>query len=135
MKKRMKYHKYTEEEIKEILRLHEEESKTSREISSLLGFPLSSMEHFIYVGRELETGPKCPKRRILGTMEMEVTDPMPRKISGEDLKKENKDLREENEYLKDKVAYLEALYEISMKEKADQVQKKEVQRDSLRHQR
>ena len=45
-------------------------------------------------------------------METEVTDSMPRKISGEDLKKENKDLREENEYLKDKVAYLEALYEI-----------------------
>ena len=37
---------------------------------------------------------------------------MPRKVSAEDLKKENKALREENEYLKDKVAYLEALYEV-----------------------
>ena len=36
----------------------------------------------------------------------------PRKVSAEDLKKENKALREENEYLKDKVAYLEALYEV-----------------------
>ena len=49
---------------------------------------------------------------------------MPRKISGEDLKRENRDLRDENEYLNDKVAYLEALYEISMKERAEQVQKK-----------
>lgn len=55
---------------------------------------------------------------------------MPRKISGEDLKRENRDLREENEYLKDKVAYLEALYEISMKEKAEQAQKKEIQLNS-----
>ena len=37
---------------------------------------------------------------------------MPRKVSAEDLKKENKALREENEFLKDKVAYLEALYEV-----------------------
>ena len=67
---------------------------------------------------------KYPKRRSHGIIETEVTDPMPRKISGEDLKRENRDLREENEYLKDKVAYLEALYEISMKEKAEQAQKK-----------
>ncbi len=49
---------------------------------------------------------------------------MPSKIRGEDLKRENRNLREENEYLKDKVAYLEALYETSMKEKAEQAQKK-----------
>ena len=67
---------------------------------------------------------KYPRRRSQGIIEMAVTDSMPRKISGEDLKRENRDLREENEYLKDKVAYLEALYETSMKEKAEQDKKK-----------
>ena len=71
-----------------------------------------------------------PKRRSQGIIEMAVTDPMPRKKSGEDLNRENVDLREEDEYLKDKVAYLEALYEISMKEKAEQAQKKEIQLNS-----
>ena len=70
-----------------------------------------------------KAGIKYPKRCSHGIIETEVTDPMPWKISGEDLKRENRDLREENEYLKDKVAYLEALYEISMKEKAEQAQK------------
>ena len=37
---------------------------------------------------------------------------MPRKISTEDLQKENLELINENEYLKDKVAYLEVLIEI-----------------------
>ena len=67
---------------------------------------------------------KYPRRRSQGIIEMALTDSMPRKKSGEDLKWENRDLREENEYLKDKVAYLEALYETSMKEKAEQAQKK-----------
>lgn len=49
---------------------------------------------------------------------------MPRKISGEDLKKENKALREENEYLKDKVAYLEALYEIIKQDPSSVMKKK-----------
>ena len=61
---------------------------------------------------------KYPRRRSQGIIEMAVTDSMPRKKSGEDLKWDNRDLREENEYLKDKVAYLEALYIILMKEKA-----------------
>ena len=67
---------------------------------------------------------KYPRRCSQGIIEMAVTDSMPRKKSGEDLKWKNRDLREENEYLKDKVAYLEALYETSMKEKAEQAQKK-----------
>ena len=66
---------------------------------------------------------KYPRRRSQGIIEMAVTDSMPRKKSGEDLKWDNTDLREENEYLKDKVAYLEALYIILMKEKAEQNQK------------
>ena len=66
---------------------------------------------------------KYPKPGREGISETEVTDPMPSKIRGEDLKRENRDLREENEYLKDKIAYLMALYEISMKEKADLAQK------------
>ena len=63
---------------------------------------------------------------------MAVTDSMPRKKSGEDLKWENRDLREENEYLKDKVAYLEALYIILMKEKAEQNQKRDLKQFSQR---
>lgn len=49
---------------------------------------------------------------------------MPRKVSAEDLKKENKALREENEYLKDKVAYLEALYEVIKQDPASVIKKK-----------
>ena len=82
------------------------------------------MEYYAYVKAEPKAGRQYPKCRSPGIIETEVTDPMPRKISGEDLKQENRDLREENEYLKDKVAYLEALYEISMKEKAEQAQHK-----------
>ena len=69
-------------------------------------------------------GIRYPKAHRAGIMQMEVVEPMPRKVSGEDLKRENRDLREEVEYLKDKVAYLESLYEISMKEKAGSAQKK-----------
>ena len=82
------------------------------------------MEYYAYVKAEPKAGIKYPKRRSHGIIGTEVTDPMPRKISGEDLKRENRDLRDENEYLNDKVAYLEALYEISMKERAEQAQKK-----------
>ena len=71
-------------------------------------------------------------RRVL-IMETEVIDPMPVKISEEDLRRELKDLREENEYLKDKVAYLESLYEISIEEKTGAAQKKgDLKRDSKR---
>ena len=130
MSKRGKYHRYTEEEKKEIRRLFEQESKSTREISRLLGFPLSSVELFAYGKRGLRKGIRYPKQRSLVIMDpMEVVDPMPRKISGEDLKRENRDLREENEYLKDKIAYLEALYEISMQEKAEDTQKKEIPGD------
>ena len=73
-----------------------------------------------------------PKLRSQGIIEMAVTDPMPRKKSGEDLKRENMDLREEDEYLKDKVAYLEALYIILMKEKAEQNQKRDLKQFSQR---
>ena len=53
---------------------------------------------------------------------------MPRKVSGEDLKKENKALREENEFLKDKVAYLEALYEIIKQDPSNVMEKKDFPR-------
>ena len=124
MSERRKYHRYTEEERTEIRRLYKEEGKSPREISRSLCLPLSSVEYYAYGKAEPKAGIKYPKRRSHGIIETEVTDPMPRKISGEDLKRENRDLREENEYLKDKVAYLEALYETSMKEKAEQAQKK-----------
>ena len=120
MSKRGKYHRYTEEEKKEIRRLFEQESKSTREISRLLGFPLSSVELFAYGKRGLGKGIRYPKQRSLVIMDpMEVVDPMPRKIR-----------REENEYLKDKIAYLEALYEISMQEKAEDTQKKRLFTDS-----
>lgn len=49
---------------------------------------------------------------------------MPRKVSADDLKKENRALRAENEYLKDKVAYLEALYEVIRQDPASVMKKK-----------
>lgn len=124
MSERRKYHRYTEEERTEIRRMYKEEGKSPREISQSLCLPLSTVEYYVYVKSEPKAVIKYPKRRSHGIIETEVTDPMPRKISGEDLKRENRDLREENEYLKDKVAYLEALYETSMKEKAEEAQKK-----------
>lgn len=53
MSSRGKYHKYTEEEKKEIRRLFEEESKSTREIFRLLGFPFSFVELFTYRKRGL----------------------------------------------------------------------------------
>ena len=123
MSERRKYHRYTEEERTEIRRLYNDEGKSPRAISQGLCLPLSTAEYYVYVKSEPKAGIKYPKRRSHSIIETEVTDPMPRKISGEDLKRENRDLREENEYLKDKVAYLEALYIILMKEKAEQNQK------------
>ena len=117
MSERRKYHRYTEEERTEIRRMYKEEGKSPREISQSLCLPLSTVEYYVYVKSEPKAVIKYPKRCSNGIIETEVTDPMPRKISGEDLKRENRDLREENEYLKDKVAYLEALYETSMQEK------------------
>ena len=61
MSKRGKYHRYTEEEKKEIRRLFEQESKSTREISRLLGFPLSSVELFAYGKRGLGKGIRYPK--------------------------------------------------------------------------
>ena len=130
MSERRKYHRYTEEKRTEIRRMYKEEGTSPREISQSLCLPLSTVEYYVYVKSEPKAVIKYPKRRSHGIIETEVTDPMPRKISGEDLKRENRDLREENEYLKDKVAYLEALYETSMKEKAEQAQKKEIQLNS-----
>lgn len=125
-KPRGQYHKYTERNRAEVKRLYEKKSISCRDISALLGYPLSTVSYIVYERKYPGKKIKYQKQPGLGIMETEVVEPMPRKISGEDLKKENKDLREEVEYLKDKVAYLEALYEISMKEKAETAQKKEV---------
>ena len=120
---RGKYHKYTEAERTEIRRLSTEESKSPREIASALGFPINSIRNILY-GTYPRKAIRYPRPHRVLIMETEVIDPMPRKISGEDLKRELKDLREENEYLKDKVAYLESLYEISLEEKTKAAQKK-----------
>ena len=124
-KQRGRYHKYTESERVEIKRLYNEGSMSYRGIAKMLGYPESSVKSIILSGiDEPGHGIRYPKAHRAGIMQMEVVEPMPRKVSGEDLKRENRDLREEVEYLKDKVAYLESLYEISMKEKAGSAQKK-----------
>lgn len=98
-KSRGPYRKYTEEDRNEIKRLHEEEGKSTQEISNLLGYPEPTVRYFLYGRRKSVTTIKYPKTLGLGIIQMEVEEPMPRRISGEDLKKENKDLREEVEYL------------------------------------
>ena len=61
---------------------------------------------------------------VTADVEVIQEEPMPRKVSAEDLKKENKALREENEYLKDEVAYLEALFEVIKQDPASVMKKK-----------
>ncbi len=130
-KERGTYHKYTESERNEIKRLYEEDSKSMAEIARLFSIPYTSVVTILKGRKPKSTVIRYPKRQMSAIIDTEVVEPMPRKISGEDLKRENKDLREENEYLKDKLAYLESLYEISMKEKAGEAQKKRDSRPSL----
>ena len=131
-KQRGRYHKYTESERAEVKRLYNEESMSYRGIAKMLGYPESTVKGIVLSGINATIhGIKYPKAHEAGIIQMEVVEPMPRKVSGEDLKRENKDLKEEVEYLKDKVAYLESLYEIAVRENAGSAQKKRGSAQSL----
>ena len=132
---RGKYNHYTEEFRVQCI-LEYENGKSISVIAHEHGLPRSSVKNWClgskdnilaehYAGKRRRTdGIKASGAEIVIVPE----EAMPRKVSGEDLKKENKALREENEFLKDKVAYLEALYEI-IKQDPGSVMKKKIFRN------
>ncbi len=124
---RMGKHRTLEEKI-EIIRFKEQGHSISQ-VAKEFGISHSTVSEFYKNRDEIRARYYAGKRRQDGcyvTADVEVIpeELMPRKVSAEDLKKENKALREENEYLKDKVAYLEALYEVIRQDPASVVKKK-----------
>ena len=132
---RGKYNHYTEEFRVQCI-LEYEAGKSISAIAKEHGLPRTSVKNWClrskdnilvehYAGKRRRTdGIKASGAEVVIVPE----EAMPRKVSGEDLKKENKALMEENEFLKDKVAYLEALYEI-IKQDPSSVMKKKIFRD------
>ena len=127
---RGKYNHYTEEFRVQCI-LEYENGKSISAIAKEHRLPRTSVKNWCLRSKDniLAEHYANKRRRTDGSKACEAEiaiipeEAMPRKISGEDLKKENKALREENEYLKDKVAYLEALYEI-IKQDPSSVMKK-----------
>ena len=120
-------HRTLEEKI-EIVRFKEQGHSISQ-VASEFGISHSTVCEFYKSRDEIRAKYYAGMRRQDGcyiTVDVEVIpdELMPRKVSAEDLKKENKALREENEYLKDKVAYLEALYEVIKQDPASVIKKK-----------
>ncbi len=132
---RGKYNHYTEEFRVQCI-LEYENGKSISAIANDHRLPRTSVKNWCLRSKDniLAEHYANKRRRTDGSEACEAgiaiipEEAMPRKISGEDLKKENKALREENEYLKDKVAYLEALYEI-IKQDPSSVMKKKVFRN------
>ena len=123
---------HTLEEKVEIIR-YREQGKTIREVAKAFGISHSAV-HAIWCSKDeiLAKYYACIQRTGISHasagIEIIPEETMPRKVSGEDLKKENKALREENEYLKDQVAYLEALYEIIKQDPSSVMKKKDFPR-------
>ena len=132
---RGKYNHYTEEFRVQCI-LEYEAGKSISAIANDHRLPRTSVKNWCLRSKDniLAEHYANKRRRTDGSKACEAgiaiipEEAMPRKISGEDLKKENKALREENEYLKDKVAYLEALYEI-IKQDPSSVMKKKIFRN------
>ena len=132
---RGKYNHYTEEFRVQCI-LEYEAGKSISAIAKEHGLPRTSVKNWClrskdnilvehYAGKRRRTdGIKASGAEVVIVPE----EAMPRKVSGEDLKKENKALREENEFLKDKVAYLEALYEIIKQDPSIVMKKKDFPR-------
>lgn len=128
---REKYNHYTEEFRVQCV-LEYEGGKSISAIAKEHGIPRTSVQNWCMRSKDniLAEYYSNRRRRTDGTRSSEAEiaiipeEIMPRKVSPEDLKKENKALREENEYLKDKVAYLEALYEIIKQDPASVMKKK-----------
>ena len=132
---RGKYNHYTEEFRVQCI-LEYENGKSISAIANDHRLPRTSVKNWCLRSKDniLAEHYANKRRRTDGSKACEAgiaiipEEAMPRKISGEDLKKENKALREDNEYLKDKVAYIEALYEI-IKQDPSSVMKKKVFRN------
>ena len=132
---RGKYNHYTEEFRVQCI-LEYEAGKSISAIAKEHGLPRTSVKNWClrskdnilvehYAGKRRRTdGIKASGAEVVIVPE----EAMPRKVSGEDLKKEKKALREENEFLKDKVAYLEALYEIIKQDPSSVMKKKDFPR-------
>lgn len=123
---------HTIEEKVEIIR-YKEQGKSIREAARALGMSHSTVYKIWrskdeILARYYANSQRTGALRAEAGIEIIPEEIMPRKVSAEDLKKENKALREENEYLKDKVAYLEALYEVIRQEPSEVMKKKDFPR-------